>query len=483
MKKEKIIDIMKSKKIIDIMKSKRIYIIVSIIIFSLLLFYIIFIPKIKLDNKEITINYDEKYVEQKVNAKNLFKDYSKKIKTEGKVNTSKIGKYKIKYILNFGFIKIQKTKTVNVVDKKNPVITIEGNNEVVVCPNCEYEEEGYSATDEYDGDLTSKVKKEYLEDKIVYSVEDSSKNKVSVERKIIVGDTEAPVITLKGYENVVIYKGNVYVEEGYSAIDNCDGDITSSVEVSGEVDNTKVGSYELTYTVKDKKGNVSSVKRKVSVIYPPSGGVNGYIYLTFDDGPSNLTLDILNILKEEDVKATFFITGQSDSINYIIKRAYDEGHTIGLHTYSHDYSYVYSSVDNYFNDLNNISNKLENIIGKKSNLIRFPGGSSNTVSRNYSVGIMSRLTGEVLNRGYRYFDWNVDADDAGGAYSDSNRIYLNVVNNLSYYRVNVVLMHDSYGHTATRDALRNIIQYGKRNGYKFASIDDNTPTIIHGVNN
>ena len=378
---------------------------------------------------------------------------------------------------------MEKTKIINVVDKKSPVITLNGNNEVVVCPNCEYNEEGYSATDEYDGDLTSKVKKEYLEDKIVYSVEDSSKNKVSVERKIIVGDTEAPVITLKGYENVVIYKGNVYNEEGYSATDNCDGDITSLVEVSGKVDNTRVGSYELIYTVKDKEGNVSSVKRKISVIYPPSGGGNGYIYLTFDDGPSNLTLDILNILKEEDVKATFFITGQSDSINYIIKRAYDEGHTIGLHTYSHDYSYVYSSVDNYFNDLNNISNKLENIIGKKSNLIRFPGGSSNTVSRNYSVGIMSRLTGEVLNRGYRYFDWNVDADDAGGAYSDSNRIYLNVVNNLSHYRANVVLMHDSYGHTATRDALRNIIQYGKRNGYKFASIDDNTPTIIHGVNN
>ena len=465
------------------MKKKSIYIAILIVIFSVFLFYLIFIPKIKLDNKEITINYNDKYVEGKVSAKNLFKDYSKKIKVEGKVNTNKIGKYKIKYSINYGFVKMEKTKIINVVDKKSPVITLNGNNEVVVCPNCEYNEEGYSATDEYDGDLTSKVKKEYLEDKIVYSVEDSSKNKVSVERKIIVGDTEAPVITLKGYENVVIYKGNVYNEEGYSATDNCDGDITSLVEVSGKVDNTRVGSYELIYTVKDKEGNVSSVKRKISVIYPPSGGGNGYIYLTFDDGPSNLTLDILNILKEEDVKATFFITGQSDSINYIIKRAYDEGHTIGLHTYSHDYSYVYSSVDNYFNDLNNISNKLENIIGKKSNLIRFPGGSSNTVSRNYSVGIMSRLTGEVLNRGYRYFDWNVDADDAGGAYSDSNRIYLNVVNNLSHYRANVVLMHDSYGHTATRDALRNIIQYGKRNGYKFASIDDNTPTIIHGVNN
>ena len=442
-----------------------------------------FVPKLKVDTKEQTINYNDKYVEGKVSARNLFKDYSNEIKIEGKLDTSKIGQYKIKYVLNYGFFKIQKIKIVNVVDNKKPSITLKGNSEVIVCPNCEYEEEGYIATDEYDGDLTSKVKKEYFEDKIVYSVEDSSKNKVSVERKIVLGDTEAPVITLKGYENVVIYRGNVYIEEGYSAIDNCDGDITSLVEVSGKVNNNQVGVYELTYTVKDKKGNVSSVKRKVSVIYPPSGGVNGYIYLTFDDGPSNLTLDILNILKEEDVKATFFITGQSDSINYIIKRAYDEGHTIGLHTYSHDYSYVYSSVDNYFNDLNNISNKLENIIGKKSNLIRFPGGSSNTVSRNYSVGIMSRLTGEVLNRGYRYFDWNVDADDAGGAYSDSNRIYLNVVNNLSHYRANVVLMHDSYGHTATRDALRNIIQYGKRNGYKFASIDDNTPTIIHGVNN
>ena len=96
---------------------------------------------------------------------------------------------------------------------------------------------------------------------------------------------------------------------------------------------------------------------------------------------------------------------------------------------------------------------------------------------------MTRLTGEVLNKGYRYFDWNVDADDAGGAYTDSNRIYLNVVNNLSHSKTNVVLMHDSYGHTATRDALKNIIQYGKRNGYKFASIDDTTPSVVHGVNN
>ena len=462
------------------MKKKIVSII--LIVLTLILIYF-FIPKIKLDSTEVTLNYNEKYSEGKVSARNVFKDYTKDVKVLGKVDTKKVGKYKINYVLNYGMLILKRTKTVNIVDKKDPVITLEGNTDITLCPGCKYEEEGFSATDEYDGDLTDKVKKEQLKDKIVYTVEDSSKNKVSVERKIKEEDKEAPVITLNEYENVTIYKGNVYVEEGASATDNCDGDITSLIETSGSVDNAKVGVYEITYTVKDKSGNTTSVKRKVSVIYPPSGGGNGYIYLTFDDGPSNLTLDILNILKEEGVKATFFVTGQSDSTNYIIKRAYDEGHTIGLHTYSHEYSYVYSSVDNYFADLNRISNKVENIIGKRTNIIRFPGGSSNTVSRNYSAGIMTRLTGVVLNKGYRYFDWNVDADDAGRAYTDSNKIYLNVVNNLSHSKTNVVLMHDSYGHTATRDALRNIIQYGKRNGYKFASIDDSTPSVVHGVNN
>ena len=309
---------------------KRIVSIILIVLTLILIYFLI--PKIKLDSTEVTLNYNEKYSEGKVSARNVFKDYTKDVKVLGKVDTKKVGKYKINYVLNYGMLILKRTKTVNVVDKKEPVITLEGNIDITLCPGCKYEEEGFSATDEYDGDLTDKVVKEQLKDKIVYTVEDSSKNKVSVERKIKEEDKEAPVITLNGYENVTIYKGNVYVEEGASATDNCDGDITSLIETSGSVDNTKVGVYEITYTVNDKSGNTTSVKRKVSVIYPPSGGGNGYIYLTFDDGPSNLTLDILDILKEEGVKATFFVTGQSDSTNYIIKRAYDEGHTIALHT-------------------------------------------------------------------------------------------------------------------------------------------------------
>ena len=164
----------------------------------------------------------------------------------------------------------------------------------------------------------------------------------------------------------------------------------------------------------------------------------------------------------------------------MIKRIYDEGHTVALHTASHDYSYVYSSVDNYFNDLNKVANRVKNITGVDAKIIRFPGGSSNTVSRNYSNGIMSTLTGMVLDKGYRYFDWNVDAMDASSARSSSD-VFYNVTGHLSGSRANVVLMHDTKA--ITRDALRDIIKFGKDNGYSFSKITMDTYMVRHSVNN
>ena len=156
------------------------------------------------------------------------------------------------------------------------------------------------------------------------------------------------------------------------------------------------------------------------------------------------------------------------------------GHTLALHICTHDYSYIYSSVDNYFNDLNRVRTRVKNITGYDAKIIRFPGGSSNIVSRRYTYGIMSTLTGMVLDKGYRYYDWNVDSNDAGGA-NTSNQVYNNVVNYLSYNRSNVVLMHDvKY---QTRDALRDIIRYVKNNGYTFSKIDMDTYMVRHGVNN
>ena len=201
--------------------------------------------------------------------------------------------------------------------------------------------------------------------------------------------------------------------------------------------------------------------------------------MTFDDGPNEGTTNvILDVLKSEGVKATFFVT--CNGPDYLIKRIYDEGHTVALHTCTHNYANIYSSVDNYFADLNRISTRVKNITGYDAKIIRFPGGSSNTVSRNYQIGIMSTLTGMVLDKGYRYFDWNVDSMDASSSRSASD-VYYNVVGSLSHSRSNVVLMHDIK--QMTKDAIYDIINYGKNNGYSFARLEPDTYMIRHGVNN
>ena len=191
---------------------------------------------------------------------------------------------------------------------------------------------------------------------------------------------------------------------------------------------------------------------------------------------------MLDILKEENVKATFFVTNKSNTLNYLIKREYDEGHTVGLHTASHDYKKIYSSSESYFNDLNIIENKVKNITGKDSKIIRFPGGSSNTISKKYQKGIMTYLTNEVINRGYIYFDWNISSGDAGGA-KNSNDVYYNVTSKLSKDKTNIVLMHDFENNYKTLNAIRDIIKYGKDNGYTFDVITKDTPQIVHHVNN
>ena len=206
------------------------------------------------------------------------------------------------------------------------------------------------------------------------------------------------------------------------------------------------------------------------------------IYLTFDDGPSYLTHEILDILKEENVPATFFVTSQQiDKYQNIIKREYTENHTVAIHTATHNYSYIYSSEQNYFNDLNEIRNKVFNIIGEKPRIIRLPGGSSNTISKKYSPGIMTRITEILTHNDFYYYDWNIDSMDASGCI-DENQIYNNVITHLKS-GTNIILMHDSPTKMTTVGALRNIIKYGKEGGYTFAKITKKTPQIHHHINN
>ena len=463
-------------------KQKMRRIILTIILLFLCISIYLLIPKITLKGDNIvTINYNEEYSEKGYKAKFLFWDITKVLKVKGNIVNGKIGEYKIEYYLKYWDFKIKKVRIVKVIDNINPEITPE--KEIInICPNDEIPEIKYTATDEYDGDLTDMVELTTLDDKIILNVSDKSNNHTTTEVLIDREDKTKPEITLKGSATVYLNVGVTYQEPGYTASDNCDGDITGKVTISGNV-GTNVGTYKLTYKVSDNNNNETEVTRTIIVrnnnLYNNGSIGNGVIYLTFDDGPSNGTTNvILDILKEEGVKATFFVT--CNGPDYLIQRIYNEGHTLGLHTCTHNYSTVYSSVDNYFNDLNSVSNRVKNLTGLDSKIIRFPGGSSNTVSRNYSYGIMTTLASMVLDRGYRYYDWNVSSGDAGGA-NTSSQVYYNVVNNLSMSRSNVVLMHDIK--PQTRDALRDIIHYGKNNGYTFSKITMDTYMVRHGINN
>ena len=205
----------------------------------------------------------------------------------------------------------------------------------------------------------------------------------------------------------------------------------------------------------------------------------GTIYLTFDDGPGAYTAKLLDILKKYDVKVTFFVTGSGDDA--LIQREYNEGHTVGLHTWSHRYEQLYRNVNAYFDDLNLIHDRVQKLTGFDSKIIRFPGGSSNTVSSRYDGGsrLMSTLTREVEKRGYVYFDWNVASGDAGNI-TTADGVYNNVVSHLQD-GANVVLQHDIKDFSV--NAVERIIQYGMANGYTFKPLTADSPTMHHGVNN
>ncbi|MBQ1528078.1 polysaccharide deacetylase family protein [Candidatus Saccharibacteria bacterium] len=288
-----------------------------------------------------------------------------------------------------------------------------------------------------------------------------------------VEDMLAPEMTLKGSEMRTIVMGSEYVEEGVEVQDNCD----KLVEVGreGTVDANVAGVYEVKYKAEDAAGNKSEKVRTVRVVNPSAG--ERVVYLTFDDGPSDHTGRLLDVLKKYGVKVTFFVTGRGDDA--LIKREFEEGHTVALHTNTHNYAYLYSSDAAYFEDLYAVRDRVQRLTGVAPTLIRFPGGSSNTVSALYSKGIMSRLVGAVEARGFKYADWNVSSGDAGGA-KTADDVFVNVVTRFGEGQY-VVLQHDTMGFSV--DAVERIIQYGMENGYTFMPMNETSFLAHHGVNN
>ena len=460
----------------------RLYFIVgfSILLISVLCFYV-FSKRIifKESLSDLVVDVNSNFTPSDVSAcyGNKLKCKSVDVSLYNEVDTSVLGDYQVKYVASHG----KKSKTlvnyVKVVDNVNPVIEV-SDEPFYVCPNSNEYNVKYSASDNYDGDLSDKVSMDVSDNSITLSVSDSSGNSDSKVIELKREDNTNPVINLEGSDNVYIPVGSSFDDPGYSASDNCDGDITGSVSVSGEVSNS-VGKYVISYSVTDSSGNSYSVDRTVNVYQPNVG--NKVIYLTFDDGPSGYTSELLDILDRYNVKATFFVTGRNPSYNYLIGEAYRRGHSIGLHSNTHNYAAIYSSTDAFFSDLDALNETVKAQTGSYSNILRFPGGSSNTVSRNYSVGIMRQLASMVEAKGYKYYDWNVSSGDASGYVSPSSDYAYNVIRGLGNGSSYVVLQHDTNINSIR--AVSTIIEYGISHGYSFGTLDVNGPIIHHGIAN
>lgn len=189
-------------------------------------------------------------------------------------------------------------------------------------------------------------------------------------------------------------------------------------------------------------------------------------YLTFDDGPStNITPQVLDILKKYDVKATFFVIGElAESYPEILKRIDKEGHAIGNHSYSHNYNYIYKDLDNFMEEIHQTEKVFKNILGKdyENNLIRFPGGSFGPNKAPFRE--------KASEAGYKFYDWNSLNGDAEGRSFSKSRLVQRFKDTSNGKKELIILMHDMGGKQTTADALPEIIEYLQQNGYEFDTL-------------
>lgn len=179
------------------------------------------------------------------------------------------------------------------------------------------------------------------------------------------------------------------------------------------------------------------------------------VYLTFDDGPSSNTERILDILAQYDVKATFFVVGkEEEKYQELYKRIVAEGHTLGMHSYSHKYDEIYQSVDSYAQDLSRLQEFLYETTGVWCRYCRFPGGSSNTVSGVDMYDLITYLDEQDIT----YFDWNISSGDASNSYISEEAIISNCMATLPKYQESIILMHDASNKNTTVAALPALIE-------------------------
>ena len=205
------------------------------------------------------------------------------------------------------------------------------------------------------------------------------------------------------------------------------------------------------------------------------------IYLTFDDGPSRNTAKILDILAEYDIKATFFVQGKTDeSSKNDYQRIVEEGHTLGMHSYSHQYGEIYQSVDSFAADMKKLQEYLYDTTGVWSRYYRFPGGSSNTVSQ----VDMQELIAYLKEQGITYYDWNIASGDAASGYLDAQSIADNCLSKIEDMHECMILLHDANDKSTTVEALPIIIEeIQAMEDTAFYPISDDTVPVQHIASN
>lgn len=401
------------------------------------------------------------------------------LETTDNVDTKKVGTYEVKYYVKYKNKTYQEKREVIVSDNKAPIISSKTSKiQRGYCEDIKTKNIDYQAIDNYDGDVTNKVTKEYTSNQVVLKVKDSSNNEGRISIPIVVGKEPSPKMTLNGAQNMYLLKGNKYIEQSVEIKDGCGKKLNTKVSIDGKVDTSKKGTYKLTYSIKYKDFNIS-LNRIVKIIDINDLETNGKtVYLTFDDGPGSHTKELLDILDKYNVKATFFVTNQFPKYQYLIKEEATRGHTVAVHSLTHKWD-IYDSLDAYLKDFNAMNDIIEQQTGVRATIFRFPGGSSNTVSKGHKKGVVTEIAKYMTNEGFVYFDWNVDSNDAAGA--GTEKATQNVINGIKNRDSSVVLMHDIKA--TSIPAAEQIILYGLANGYTFKALNDISPTVHHGIRN
>lgn len=225
------------------------------------------------------------------------------------------------------------------------------------------------------------------------------------------------------------------------------------------------------------EGDASGLYPEMKVSRPANQvSTTNVVYLTFDDGPCSVTEDVLDTLKEHDVKATFFLVGNrlTEATRPIVDRIVNEGHAIGVHTTSHKYKPIYASVNAYLEDFHTTYELIHDMTGTYPKIFRFPGGSINSYNSNTHTAIINEMT----KRGFTYYDWNVSAGDAASNPTEES-ILINATRGVKYYGVQknvIVLMHDTSSLTAAQ--LAGIIETYETAGFTFDALSPSIKPVI-----